>query len=66
MLKIITMRLGWIIDIKSDEERMKTNQEESYDYEWDCETLTIEESDNNDDEGSSLPTCKNKIIIASK
>ena len=66
MLKMITMRLGLIIDIDSDEGRMKSNQEESYYYEWVSESLTIEESDNNDDEGSSLPTCKNKIIIASK
>ena len=47
-----------MIDIKSVEGRMK--DEESYDYEWVCETLTIEELDNNDNEGSSLPTFKNK------
>ena len=49
-----------MIDIKSDEGRMKSNNKESYDYEWVYEILTVEESNNNDDEGSSIPKCKNK------
>ena len=63
----MTMRIGLVIDIESDEESDEDSdqmeEEESYDWEEGVfETLTIEESYNND-EGSSLPTCENQTLL---